>query len=125
MTVYRHFTGVVYSAVVKAMAEEKGAYWLIDAIASHVVANKKFKTACKQDERFRDMQVWILKKLDSNCENMASLTAVADSGEKPKIKQLIPFTDFPFDENGEFKLFCGLTQVGERITYHIFEPSEY
>lgn len=126
--VYRHglCRKVFYSEVVKAMAESKGAYWLIDAIASHVAANPKFKSACKRDERFHDMQIWILRSSEDE-EAMAELIAVSDTDQRslsrPKIKQEIPFTDF--DLQRDKKLYCGLTQVGEEIGYLIYDPSEY
>lgn len=128
--VYRHqlCRKVFYSEVVKALAETKGAYWLIDAIASHVAANPKFKTACSKDERFRDMSIWILRKNTAEDGPMAELIAVSDTDNRsmshPKIKQEIPFTDFEF-ENGDKKLYCGLTQVGAEVGYLIYDPSEY
>lgn len=128
--VYRHglCRKVFYSEIVKAMIEAKKAYWLIDAIASHVAANPKFKTACKKDERFHDMQIWILRKNDAEDGPMAELIAVADTDKRsmsrPKIKQEIPFTDFEF-ENGDKKLYCGFTQIGDEVGYLIYDPSEY
>ena len=79
---YRHWTRQgVYTDGVQYLAEQAGAYWLIDAIFSH-----------RRREAF---QVWTLKKND---DNSAILTMQEDSGEPAKVRQTIPFTDFPLDQ---------------------------
>ena len=97
---YRHWLGLVYTDGLKYLAEQAGAYWLIDAIASHQrgVARK-----ARIDARLADFQIWKLKanKRSKGC----SLCCYADSGEKPAITQRIEFTDFPFDAVGDFKVY--------------------
>ena len=46
MELYKSFTGITSTTGVKELAEEKGAYWLIDAIGSHVAANPDFRKQC-------------------------------------------------------------------------------
>jgi len=92
---YMHFTRLLhYTDGIKFMAEEAGAYWLIDAIASY---QPQFKT----NEGLQEFQLWNLDV----AEKTAVLTMREDSGEKPKVSQRISFTDFPFSiklyvENG-------------------------
>jgi hypothetical protein len=121
---YRNFTGVTYTHGVRDLAEEKGAYWLIDAIGSHVVANPDFLQQCRKDERFERMQIWILKENGGNVQ----LIAVSDTGEEeknPPILQEVGYSDFDFDESGECKLYCAANWDGEKKFYTILKPSEY
>ena len=80
-----------------------GAYWLVDAIASHQ------PKVLKKDERLRDIQFWTLEVTEKDGRKSAVLTCRADSGEKPAVTQRIEYTDFdlpkidlwvePLDEN--------------------------
>ena len=65
---------------IKFLADNAGAYWLIDAIASY--------------QRKEPFQLWQLKVKDSK----AVLTMKEDSGEPTLVKQEITYTDFPLDE---------------------------
>ena len=124
MELYKHFTGVTYTPGVKDLAEEKGAYWLIDAISSHVVANPDFLKQRRKDQRFADMQIWILKENGGDVQ----LIAVSDTGEEeknPPVSQEIGYSDFDFDESGEYKLYCAANWDGDRMFYTILKPSEY
>src|ERR1700722_17043539 len=82
---FRHWTGrLVYTQGVKYMAEQGGAYWLIDAIASY-----QGEPAVKGEE----FQLWVLTvNLD---QKNATLTCAADSGVPPLVNQENEFTDFP------------------------------
>ncbi len=77
---YRHWMGCVFTDGVQYLAEQAGAYWLIDAVFSY--------------RRREPFQVWTLKKND---DNSAVLTMQEDSGEPAKVRQTIPFTDFPLE----------------------------
>ena len=79
---YRHWLGGLYTDGVQYLAEQAGAYWLIDAIFSH--------------RRRESFQVWTLKK--NADDNGAVLTMQEDSGERAKVRQKIPYTDFPLDQ---------------------------
>lgn len=85
---YRHWTGALtYTDGVKYLAGEGGAYWLIDAIASHQTS-----PGMKRDPRLRDFQLWHLHVSDSG---KAHLRCQADIGKPDAISQWIPYTDFP------------------------------
>jgi hypothetical protein len=97
-----HFTGdleryrsinryVVYTPGVKYLADQAGAYWLIDAIASYFMSGQM----AYPDPRLETLQFW---RLDVNKDNSALLTARADSNVEPFITQRIEFTDFPLDQ---------------------------
>lgn len=95
---YRHWTGRgIFTDGVQYLAEQAGAYWLIDAVFSY--------------RRREPFQVWTLRKND---DNSAVLTMQEDSGEPAKVRQTIPFTDFPLDH---IKLYL--------IDSVLLLPSEY
>lgn len=84
---YRHGLArhVLYTDGVRYLAEKAGAYWLIDAIASHLV------TMRISDQRLSQIQFWTLEVKD----NKAILYCQADAGEPHAVEQVIEFTDFP------------------------------
>lgn len=100
---YRHWLRGVYSEGVKYVADQAGAFWLIDAIMSHQTA--KVQAACD------GFQHWTLTK---NKTGSGAKLVCTDGGRggKPKIvvKQAIEFTDFPMQsiefyyENGVLML---------------------
>lgn len=99
---YKHLFGrLVYTDGVQYLAENAGAYWLIDAIASYQ-GSKQLSTPS-----LKEFQLWELKKVGKS----AILTCKADSGVKPAVSQEIEFTDFPLDE---IKLYCEQGGVGDR-----------
>jgi len=76
---FRHpFSKVVYTDGVKYVADNAGAYWLIDAILSY--------------RRTEPFQVWELKLIQAGG---AVLTMKEDSGQPILVTQEIPVTDFP------------------------------
>ncbi len=105
---------MVYTPGVRYLAENAGAYWLLDAIASWL-GSKEFTAAARRDPRVRDIHFWKLAVAD---DKSAILTAVADSGEPPFVAQRIAYTDFPLKE---IDLWGALD--GEYWT--IMLPSEY
>ena len=85
------FRNVVLTDGAKYVAENgggQGAYWLMDAIASHQPTILK-NPAC------RDFQLWTLKV---NADRSAVLTGAPDSDVKPTIVQKIEYTDFDLPE---------------------------
>lgn len=88
-TIYRHWLGILYTEGVKYLAEEAGAYWLIDAIASWQPSPQ-----VKQDPMLQEIQFW---KLRVNPDNSAVLTCERDSDDVA-LTQEIEFTDFPLEE---------------------------
>jgi hypothetical protein len=72
-----------YTDGIKYLAENGGAYWLLDAIASW-----------QKELDLSQIQFWRLKV---NPDNSAVLTCERDADE-PVIAQEIPFTDFPLEK---------------------------
>jgi hypothetical protein len=91
---YRHPLNrqVIYTPGVRYLAEKAHAYWLIDAIASYF-GSEMMNAAIRKDTRLASLQFWRLTVSDGS----AVLTAEADRGEEPFIRQEIAFTDFPLD----------------------------
>lgn len=115
---YRHHfnRAVIYTEGVQYVAEKGKAYWLVDAIASHV-GSRQFNLAAKQDDRISLIHFWKLA-VDQD-EKSAVLTARADQGVKPFVTQNIPSTDFPLDE---VDFYCQQNELGG---YTLMLPSEY
>lgn len=102
----KHFTGsqefyshwllrsLIYTEGVKYVAETGHAYWLLDAIASHLV-DDTYRTAVTDDPRIPQMHVWTLRK---DFDNSARLSARVDAGEPEFVQQDIEYTDFPLEE---------------------------
>jgi len=99
--VFRHWTGrLLYTEGVRELAELAGAYWLIDAVASHLYGPV-------EPER-EPFQVWTLAPHPADFG--ARLECRADSPPAPILRyQEIAFTDFPLrDAEGApapFKLY--------------------
>lgn len=112
---YRHslVRAIIYSEGIKEMAEEHGAYWLIDAVASYY-ASPQMDKAILADSRLELMQFWTLKAEGGK----ATLTMNADSGEPNVITQEIEFTDFP---DGEQRIWASNNGDG----WTLFLPEEY
>ena len=90
---YRHGINraVLYTDGVKYVADQGGAYWLLDIIA---IAQQHDKRVSAEE-----FQVWNLK-----VHSDRSATVYCDDGNgNPVYTQEIPFTDFPL---GEVKLYC-------------------
>ncbi len=88
---YRHslFRQFLYTDGVKYVAEEAGAYWLIDAIISH-----QYDSRIQNDRGLQEFQLW---KLEVKEDHSAIL--ICEDGNDTKIlTQEIPFTDFPLQK---------------------------
>jgi hypothetical protein len=89
---YRHWLKRLrYTEGVKHMADAVGAYWLIDAIASH--QGKKVDRACE------GMQFWELSVRAA--DHKATLICRRDSGLPAVVQQEIEYSDFPPTDLGE------------------------
>ena len=108
--------GIVY------LREHAGAFWLVDAIASHI-ASPKLRQHMRENEDFARLHFW---HLTDNGKGGVTLSAQLDTGETPVVTQEIEYSDFPFDESKMFKLYCGLTMIqNETNPILLFLPSEY
>lgn len=78
---YRHPLGLRYTDGIHYLAEQAGAYWLIDLVASYQpqLATTPF-------------QLWTLTK---HTDESATVTMQEDSNLRPRVRQEIPYTDFP------------------------------
>lgn len=81
---YRHrlMQSVRYTEGVQYLAETAGAYWLIDAIASHQLNSKV---------RAEGFQVWTLQRNDDDTWTLSC----TDGNEHGLVVQQIEFSDFP------------------------------
>ena len=103
---HRHLPGVLLTDGAKYLAEECGAYWLMDVIGSHLPSVPK-------DETFTVAQLTV------NPMNKAFFTLADDSpATKIYANQSISYTDFPLDE---VKLYV----IREGDGWVILLPSEY
>lgn len=114
-TWYRHSLkrSVIYSEGVKFLADNAGAHWLVDAIASYAGSPVERKAIAK-DPRLGELQFWTLTRT----VDVATLTCRADSGVAPAILQAIEFTDFPLPA---VKVWVAVDGDARRL----FLPSEY
>lgn len=99
---HSNFAGLLYTDGVKLLAEEAGAYWLIDVIASHQIASIV---------RREPFQVWRMRVTPYN---EATIEAFDDLPGRRLAKQGIPYTDFP---PGEWKFYV--------VNGVLMLPSEY
>jgi len=81
---YKLVPGHFFTEGVKFLAENAGAYWLLDLIFSHQLDPKV------AGEEF---QVWILK-----VENQKGIAICEDGNDNEVTRQEIEFTDFPLPE---------------------------
>jgi hypothetical protein len=77
-----------YTEGVRYLAQNGGAYWLLDAIEIY-----QHDKLIKNNQRLQDFQLWQLQ-LDG--KGGCWLICSEDSNVKPIIRQYIPYTDFPF-----------------------------
>jgi hypothetical protein len=84
------FPQVLLTDGTKHVAEEGGAWWLMEAIASY-----QSRALWAADRRLFDLHFW---HLTVRPDHSATLTCVADSGETPAVTQDVPYTDFPLPE---------------------------
>ena len=94
---YRHYLGGLYTDGVQYMAGKAGAFWLLDVIFSY--------------RRKEPFQIWTLKV---KADKSALVTMREDTGQPVKVRQEIPYTDFPL---AEIKLYL--------IDGVLLLPSEY
>ena len=81
---HKHWLGLRYTDGVKFLADNAGAYWLIDAIGSH-------QPTCKNDKMLCDFQIW---RLEVHDDRSAELICLRDSNDEA-FRQHLEFTDFP------------------------------
>lgn len=102
---YRHPLNprVVYTPGVRFLAEQAGAYWLLDVVASYI-GSPEMTRAIRADDRLAEMQFW---RLSVHAEGGAEVLCRADSDAPAAIRQEIVFTDFPLDHADIWAAFDG------------------
>ena len=86
---YRNFTGLLFTDGIHYLAERAKCYWLIDLVGSY---QPKFHSI--------PFQLW---EIEVNDDNSALITMREDTGLPEKVKQPIPYTDFPLEH---FSFYC-------------------
>lgn len=85
---HRHWSKLFsYTDGVKFLADEAGAHWLLDVIAS-------LQKKARKDPMLRDIQIWVLQVFS---DKRAILNCNRDPLQTVFISR-IPFTDFPLPE---------------------------
>jgi len=102
------FGRMVYTDGVKYLADAAGAYWLIDAIASHQ----------RPPVSREDFQVWRL-----SVANERGLLVADDGNGREIARQEIDYTDFCLDEIVLYLVAGSLD--GEKIVRVLMLPGEY
>ena len=107
-TLYRHglMRSFLYTEGVQDLAEQAGAYWLIDLAASHQTNAKV---------RREPFQLWSLRMLPADAENMAVAEARTDTNGRVLCKQLIPYTDFPMEVGETFEWYVTRNEHGHTM----------
>ena len=85
---FKHWFGFRYTQGVKYIADEAGAYWLIDAICSH-----QNRTLLNKYPNLKEFQIWRLEVKDDS-----GLLICEEDTDQPVLSQKIPYTDFPLEE---------------------------
>jgi hypothetical protein len=114
---YRHslVRSVVYTDGVKAMAEQAGAYWLIDAIATYQIHRR-----VTADPQLQCFQAWTLERHETGIR----LCLRRDKGGSVVLFKSLPVTDFPRDDI-PFDLWVEPGEVDDREVKVILLPQEH
>jgi len=100
------------------LREAADCFWLVDAIASHLMTNRRLQR--------EDFQVWKFEKFgegdmaDANHPHMLTCTD-GNKGTRPLASQEIEYSDFPLDE---ITLFCERGAVGDEAVMVLMLPGE-
>jgi len=92
---YKHMFGMLYTDGIHFVAEQAGAYWLIDVVAS-------YQPKMRKNPGLRDFQLWNVK-IDPENPSGCIVTMRDDSGEGSSefVRQVIEYTDFPLVNFGD------------------------
>lgn len=99
MTRYKNLFGLQYTEGIRQLAEEKGAFWLIDTVESHQTKKVKEKDY---------FQLWRLEKMDGGTWR---LSMRRDTNEPVEVFQEIEYSDFPENEFEFYVCMEGATPV--------------
>ena len=110
------FRNVIASEGMVYVAEQAEAYWLLDAIASHEVANPELVALKQADPDFDFLHFWKLTVTNGS----AVLECRGDSDQPAVVTQGIEYTDFPLSD---LTIYAG--NDGPGTPTKLFLPSEY
>jgi hypothetical protein len=109
----KHWTGrLIFTPGVRFLAEQAGAYWLIDAVASY--QSRAYPKVLA--EEFQAWKLWV------NPNRSATLTMTDGNTDKPIVTQQIEFTDFADSGETEAQLYCVLSPGQPAV---LMLPCEY
>lgn len=123
-----HFTGsqefyqhtmsrsVVFTEGMRYLAEKAGAFWLIDAIASHLVTSERIRHEVALQGGLATL-FWKLEKLEGGTWRLTCRTDGYPYGTEIA-RQEIEYSDFPLDE---IKIWTGF----DMVRWTIYLPSEH
>ena len=103
------FPNIVVTPGVVGLAEEAKAYWLLDAIASHIAVRRAVVDRS-------DLWFW---RIEVRPSGGAVLTCRLDGGIEPVITQDIAYTDFPLESAD---IWAGRNEIGG---WTLYLPSEH
>lgn len=109
---------LIYSEGMAYVAEQAGAYWLLDAIASHEGHNNDLIAKRQADPDFDFLHFWYLT-VDTE-KHIAVLECKVDSDQPAVVTQMIEYSDFPLPE---LTVYAG--NDGPGTPTKLFLPSEY
>ena len=89
---FRHPFGVIFTEGFHYLANECGAFWVIDVVASYQNSPKL---------RHEGFQLWRIERDPQNTDGCI-VTCRSDTDEPNLVRQLIEYTDFPLNEPFEF-----------------------
>lgn len=98
---------------VKWLAENAGCFWMLDAIASHLITNEKV--------RREEFQVWRFKRNGPGDSDKHRLT-MSDGNDNIIVTQEIEYSDFPLPE---IELWLELGEAGDEEVLVLLLPSEH
>ncbi|TWU64522.1 hypothetical protein V7x_00660 [Crateriforma conspicua] len=104
---------VIYTPGIRYLAENAGAYWLINTIASYY-SSPEMRKAVEEDIRVAEVQIWRMCVVDES----GILTARADLGDPSFIREDIAYTDFPLHQ-------IDILGVSDAVHTTLMLPSEY
>ncbi len=123
---YRLFNGMFRNFVATDgamhVAKEGEAFWLLEAIASHIATNSKLRTGPLAEIQFWRLESRTLKSGPNKGKKRWALSCRADSDLPPVVTQNIEYSDFPLDS---IDLWVAPTYLGDRKVWVIYLPSEH
>lgn len=111
---YKHrIAPMRFTEGVYAFRELTDGFWLIDAIASYQTKGYDL------DNKTDGFQLWTLEQAPTKDKpNQVHLICKADTNTKPVVRQVIEYSDFPFDQFPDGVRFYLLNEI-------LILPSEY